>query len=144
MLLCQPTTFFLPGERSFLLTEALRGEGAKLLNTAGQAFALGYHELGELAPRDVVSRMIVAEMQRTRADHVWLDISHREASWLQRRFPAIYKHCLSKGFDLTRGPLPVVPAAHYFCGGVHVDLHGQTSLPGLFAAGEVAPCSILG
>lgn len=133
-----PTTFFLPGERSFLLTEALRGEGARLRNKAGHAFAKDYHALGELAPRDVVSRMIVAEMRRTGADHVLLDISHREVDWVRTRFPAIYQHCLSKGFDMTRVSLPVVPAAHYFCGGVDVDLDGQTSVPGLFAAGEVS------
>lgn len=133
-----PTTLHLPGERSFLLTEALRGEGARLLNLRGEAFARRYHPQGELAPRDVVSRMIVSEMKRTGKGHVLLDISHREAGWLQRRFPSIHAYCLARGLDMTRQPLPVVPAAHYFCGGVVADLKGQTSLPGLFAAGEVA------
>eukprot|EP00624_Nannochloropsis_granulata_P005039 evm.model.NODE_3569_length_13483_cov_25.259363.3 len=133
-----PTTLHLPGERSFLLTEALRGEGARLINLEGEAFARRYHPQGELAPRDVVSRMIVSEMARTGASHMLLDISHREEGWLRKRFPSIDAHCRARGLDMTRQALPVVPAAHYFCGGVVTDLEGQTSLPGLFAAGEVA------
>ncbi|GAB5031659.1 l-aspartate oxidase [Nannochloropsis oceanica] len=133
-----PTTLHLPGERSFLLTEALRGEGARLINLEGEAFATRYHPQGELAPRDVVSRMIVSEMSRTGASHMLLDISHREKGWLRGRFPSIDAHCRARGLDMTRQALPVVPAAHYFCGGVVTDLEGQTSLPGLFAAGEVA------
>lgn len=133
-----PTTLHLPGERSFLLTEALRGEGARLVNLCGEAFAKRYHPAGELAPRDVVSRMIVSEMKRTGTSHVLLDISHRDAAWLRGRFPSINAHCLARGLDMTRQALPVVPAAHYFCGGVATDLKGQTSLPGLYAAGEVA------
>ncbi|EWM26732.1 l-aspartate oxidase [Nannochloropsis gaditana] len=133
-----PTTLHLPGERSFLVTEALRGEGARLLNMQGEAFARRYHPQGELAPRDVVSRMIVSEMARTGAEHMFLDISHRDAAWLRGRFPAIDAHCRARGLDMTKQALPVVPAAHYFCGGVVTDLEGRTSLPGLFAAGEVA------
>ncbi|KAG5190093.1 FAD binding domain-containing protein [Tribonema minus] len=134
-----PTTLRLPGERSFLLTEALRGEGAVLRDArTRRAFARVYHPDGELAPRDVVSRMIVAEMRRSGADHVLLDITHRDAAWTARRFPGIQAHCVARGLDLTRDPLPVVPAAHYFCGGVATDLDGATSLPGLYAAGEVA------
>jgi L-aspartate oxidase len=133
-----PTTFYIPGDRSFLLTEALRGEGARLMNNDGHYFAKDYHELGELAPRDVVSRMIMSELHRSGDEHVWLDISHRDAAWLQHRFPAIYQHCLNKGYDLTKTALPVVPAAHYFCGGVDVDLKGRTTVPGLYAAGEVS------
>mmetsp|Transcript_48839 Transcript_48839/g.83925 ORF Transcript_48839/g.83925 Transcript_48839/m.83925 type:complete len:599 (+) Transcript_48839:295-2091(+) len=133
-----PTTLYLPGERRFLLTEALRGEGARLLNTAGERFAGRYHELGELAPRDVVARMIVSEMQRLGSEHVYLDISHRDAAFLKDRFPSIYEHCLARGLDLTAGPVPIVPAAHYFCGGVAADTAGRTSVPGLFAAGETA------
>jgi L-aspartate oxidase len=133
-----PTTLFLPGERSFLLTEALRGEGARLLNVKGEAFAKRYHPAGELAPRDVVSRMIVSEMAATNATHVFLDISHRDPEWLRQRFPSINEHCSARGLDMTRQPLPVVPAAHYFCGGVATDLQGQTTVPGLYAAGEVA------
>lgn len=134
-----PTTLALEGERSFLLTEALRGEGAVLRTPGtGRAFARDYHPDGELAPRDVVSRMIVAEMRRCDADHVLLDISHRDPVWLARRFPAIHAHCSARGLDMTRAALPVTPAAHYFCGGVATDLQGRTSLPGLFAAGEVA------
>jgi L-aspartate oxidase len=133
-----PTTLRLPGERSFLLTEALRGEGAVLRNVHGEAFAKRYHPGGELAPRDVVSRMIVSEMQRTGADHVFLDITHRDPEWTAQRFPGIAQHCAERGLDMARVPLPVVPAAHYFCGGVLTDLQGRTTLPGLFAAGEVA------
>lgn len=133
-----PTTLFLPGERAFLLTEALRGEGARLINHTGEAFAKKYHPLGELAPRDVVSRLIVSEMAATRQPNVFLDITHRDPAWLAKRFPAIHTHCLRKGYDFTQQPLPIVPAAHYLCGGVEVDLRGRTSLPGLFAAGEVA------
>lgn len=133
-----PTTFFFEGERSFLLTEALRGEGARLLNHQGHYFAKDYHTLGELAPRDVVSRMIMSEMKDSGEKHMWLDISHRDAEWLRGRFPSIYEHCLRRGFDMTKVPVPIVPAAHYFCGGVEVDLDGRTSVPGLYAAGEVS------
>jgi len=133
-----PTTLFIPGERRFLLTEALRGQGARLFNTNGERFAHKYHELEELAPRDVVSRMIVEEMKITCSDHVLLDISHLPAKFLVERFPSIYKYCLERGFDLTKDRIPVVPAAHYFCGGVQADVDGKTNLPGLFAAGEVS------
>ena len=110
-----PTTLYVPGESRFLLTEALRGEGARLLDARGRAFARDYHPDGELAPRDVVARMIVAEMRAHGAEHVWLDISHRDADWLRGRFPSIAEQCARRGFDLTREPVPVVPAAHYSC-----------------------------
>lgn len=90
----------------------------------------------QLAPRDVVSRTILSEMRLQRAPHMYLDISHRPADWIRGRFPSIYEHCLRHGLDMTVQPLPVVPAAHYFCGGVATDLVGRTTVPGLFAAGE--------
>ncbi len=133
-----PTTLHIPGERSYLLTEALRGAGAKLVDHSGQEFARDYHDAGELAPRDVVSRMIMIEMARTGKDNMLLDISHMDSDWLVKRFPGIHKRCLSMGFDICKDVLPVIPAAHYSCGGVATDLLGQTSIPGLFAAGEVA------
>ncbi|CBN74825.1 L-aspartate oxidase [Ectocarpus siliculosus] len=133
-----PTTLHIPGQRSFLLTEALRGEGARLVDRRGRCFAKNYHPDGELAPRDVVSRTILSEMRLQGAPHMYLDISHRPADWIRGRFPSIYEHCMRQGLDMTVQPLPVVPAAHYFCGGVATDLTGRTTVPGLFAAGEVA------
>jgi L-aspartate oxidase len=133
-----PTCLYHPQAKSFLLTEALRGEGARLLRPDGGAFMRDYHPDAELAPRDVVARAIDSEMKRHGFDHVWLDISHRPADWIRRRFPTVYEGCLAYGIDITSGPAPVVPAAHYQCGGVATDLHAQTSIPGLFAAGEVA------
>ncbi|KDO33965.1 L-aspartate oxidase [Saprolegnia parasitica CBS 223.65] len=133
-----PTTLYIPGERRFLLTEALRGEGAKLRTKAGRFFATDYHPSGELAPRDVVARMILSEMDKTGDDCMYLDISHLDSDWLQTRFPTIYAHCLARGIDLTKEPMPVVPAAHYHCGGIKVDLSGRTSVPRLYAAGEVS------
>lgn len=133
-----PTTLYIPGERRFLLTEALRGEGAVLRNSRGEAFAKRYHEDGELAPRDVVSRMIAAEMEADGSEHAFLDISHRDGGWLRDRFPTLHAHCLARGLDMAAVPLPVVPAQHYSCGGVATDLDGRTSVDGLWAAGEVA------
>ncbi|RLN52894.1 hypothetical protein BBJ29_005324 [Phytophthora kernoviae] len=133
-----PTTLYIPDERRFLLTEALRGEGAILRNKSGRAFAKDYHPDGELAPRDVVARLILAEMEKQNEPCVFLDISHEDADWIKGRFPTIYKHCLDRGIDMTKQPMPVVPAAHYHCGGVEVDLHGRTTVPGLYAAGEVS------
>jgi len=134
-----PTTLYVPGERRFLLTEALRGDGAILLDpVTKKPFAKEYHPDGELAPRDIVSRMIVSQMAKTKSSYVLLDISHRGRAYLSKRFPAIYAHCEARGLDMAAGPLPVVPAAHYFCGGVEVDLEGRTSIPGLYAAGEVS------
>lgn len=136
-----PTTLYIPGERRFLLTEALRGVGAKLRSATSdrRAFATDYHPDGELAPRDVVARMILSEMESSGSPYVFLDLSHHEdPSWVKNRFPAIYEHCLARGIDMTKDPMPVVPAAHYSCGGISVDLSGKTSIPRLYAAGEVA------
>mmetsp|Transcript_51654 Transcript_51654/g.117628 ORF Transcript_51654/g.117628 Transcript_51654/m.117628 type:complete len:643 (+) Transcript_51654:380-2308(+) len=140
-----PTTLFIPGERRFLLTEALRGEGAILLDPRDKKpFAKGYHPDGELAPRDVVARMILAEMDKAQMPFALLDISHRGKDFLEARFPAIYAHCKARGLDMAKEPLPVVPAAHYFIGGVEVDLEGRTSVPGLLAAGEAASTGLHG
>lgn len=133
-----PTTLFIPGERRFLLTEALRGEGAILRDKNGRAFAKDYHPDGELAPRDVVARTILAEMAKQNEPCMYLDISHEDGAWLQKRFPTIYSHCLERGIDMTKQSMPVVPAAHYHCGGIEVDLDGRTSIPRLYAAGEVS------
>jgi L-aspartate oxidase len=133
-----PTTLYIPGERRFLLSEALRGEGARLLDIHGSPFMHRYHEKAELAPRDIVSRAIFSEMVAHCANHLWLDLSHKDKSWIERRFPAIYAHCLHKGFDLAAEPVPIVPAAHYSCGGVAVDLKGNTTLHRLRAIGEIS------
>mmetsp|Transcript_40128 Transcript_40128/g.51699 ORF Transcript_40128/g.51699 Transcript_40128/m.51699 type:complete len:556 (+) Transcript_40128:828-2495(+) len=134
-----PTTLYMPGERSFLLTEALRGEGALLRDPISkELFAKSYHEDGELAPRDVVARMIVSQMRKTNSQFVYLDISHLDEKFLSERFPSIFQHCLARGLNLGQDLIPVVPAAHYTCGGVEVDLNGQTSLPRLYAIGEVS------
>ncbi len=136
-----PTTYFdNSSHRRFLVSEALRGEGGLLLNSRGERFMEKYHKDLELAPRDVVSRAIVSEMIDTLNEFVYLDISFKDADWIRYRFPTIYHHCLEKGLDITKKPIPVVPAAHYTCGGVKVDLKGRTSLKGLYAVGEVA-CS---
>jgi L-aspartate oxidase len=134
-----PTTFFDgSSHRRFLISEALRGEGGILKNVDGEAFMHRYHPDLELAPRDVVSRAIAEEIISTRHDCVYLDMTHLEPDWVEQRFPTIYSHCLSKGVDIRTKPIPVVPAAHYTCGGIKTDLAGQTSLKNLYAVGEVA------
>lgn len=135
-----PTALYLPSSPPFLLSEAMRGEGGQLRNNKGELFMQRYHPLGALAPRDIVSRAIWAEMAATRAHHVYLDVTHLGAEFIKRRFPTIYATCLRYDIDITEEWIPVSPSAHYMMGGVWTDLNGATSLPGLFAAGEVA-CS---
>jgi L-aspartate oxidase len=139
-----PTALHVEGAPRFLISEALRGEGARLINALGERFMERYHPLGELAPRDVVSRAIVAEMERTGADSVSLDLTHREPGFVRGRFPRIYQTCLRYGIDLERHPAPVAPAAHYAMGGVRSDLDGRTNLPRLYAAGEAACTGVHG
>ena len=133
-----PTSLYMPNEARFLLSEALRGEGAILRNQDGHAFAKEYHPDGELAPRDVVARAVFSETQKTPDGQVYLDITHRDADWLHQRFPSIQEHLTPRGLDMARDWLPIIPAAHYTCGGITTDLHGRTNLPGLMAAGEAA------
>lgn len=139
-----PTALALADAPHFLLSEALRGEGAILRNHAGEAFAKRYDERGELAPRDVVARAIVAEMERTRARWMYLDLTHLKATFLRDRFPKIFITCLRYGLDLTKDQLPVSPAVHYVMGGVRSDKWGRTTLPGLYAAGEVTCTGVHG
>ena len=138
-----PTALYHDSGR-FLISEALRGEGAKLYDINGHQFMKGVHKLEDLAPRDIVSRSIHQNLIDTQHPCVYLDISHKDSSWIKSRFPTIYQHCLKLGLDITTKPIPVVPAAHYSCGGISVNLNGESSLKGLYAIGEVACTGVHG
>ena len=133
-----PTAFYTPGGDRFLISEAVRGEGAILRNNRGEAFMARYDARKDLAPRDIVARAIDHEMKQSGAQHVWLDITHRDRAFLKDRFPTIFEACEKNGIDISKDWIPVVPAAHYLCGGVVTDMNAQTELSGLFACGEVA------
>jgi L-aspartate oxidase len=131
-----PTVLSAPKDKSFLISEAVRGEGAVLKNIHGEQFMANYHEKKELAPRDVVSRAIFAEMKRTRASHVYVDITFKDSEFVKKRFPNIYATCLANGIDITKNYIPVAPAEHYCMGGIKTDIYGMTNIEGFYACGE--------
>jgi L-aspartate oxidase len=139
-----PTALRLPGVEPFLISEAVRGEGGILRNKDGRRFMFDYASKGELAPRDVVARSIVAEMKKTESDHVYLDVTHINPLKITARFPHIFRYCYVNGLDITRVPIPVSPAAHYMMGGVKTNVWGETNIAGLFACGEVASTGVHG
>ena len=140
-----PTALFEPGHRLFLISEALRGYGGIIRNLDGEPFVKKYDKRGELAPRDIVSRAIDSEMKKRREDHVWLDMTHLDHDEVRQRFPKIYEYCKKEILiDISKDPIPVVPAAHYLCGGIMTSLYGQTSMQNLFACGEAAHTGVHG
>lgn len=140
-----PTALYHPARRLFLISEALRGFGGILRNMDGEAFVKRYDKRGELAPRDIVARVIDSEMKKRREDHMLLDITHIDADKVRQNFPKIYDHCLREmNLDITTEPIPVVPAAHYVCGGIMTSLNGQTSMQNLYAVGETAHTGVHG
>lgn len=133
-----PTVLFHPDNKNFLISEAVRGEGALLKNINGHRFMPEYHSLNELAPRDVVSRAIFEEMKKTGSDHVFLDITFKDKEYLENRFPNIFRTCLNYGIDISKDYIPVAPAEHYSMGGIKTDVYGRTCIPGFYACGEAA------
>jgi L-aspartate oxidase len=139
-----PTALVYPGAPRFLISEAVRGEGAVLRNIRGERFMERYHPQLELAPRDVVARAIVSEIEQTNSTFVYLDITHESPDWIKQRFPTIYETCLRYGLDMTSDWIPVAPAAHYMMGGIQTDLRGETSVRRLFACGEASSTGVHG
>ena len=139
-----PTALMKPGAPRFLISEATRGDGGRLLNVRGERFMPRYDERAELAPRDVVSRAILSELTATGAPHVWLDLTHLEAARVEAHFPNIARVCRRYGIEITREPIPVAPAAHYMMGGIRTDVWGRSSLPGLYACGEASSTGVHG